>query len=81
VKNEVYRNESALWTGRLLGDGTHRIDASCLPGDVMLSGGPANISATSTLLESFPATTGTWAARIDRNGAPDNFSVVELCAN
>jgi hypothetical protein len=47
----------------------------------MLSGGPANISATSDLLESFPASPGTWAARINNNGTTDNFSVVVLCAN
>lgn len=56
--------------------------ADCCPGDVLLSGGLANIAATTTLLESFPTPSGTdsWTARVDKNGQTDNFSVVVLCA-
>jgi hypothetical protein len=77
----VYKNESPLDPGTALGDGTHVLDASCAPGDVLLSGGPANIRSTSTLLESFPSPGGTnsWTARINKNGQVDNFSVVVLC--
>ncbi len=81
LRNNTYRNESALGPGQMLSDGTFRIDASCLPGDVMLSGGPANIRFSSDLLESFPANTSTWATRINKNGSTDDFSTVVLCAN
>lgn len=80
VRNNTYRAESNLGPGTLLGDGTYRIDVTCSPGDVLLSGGPANINSTSTLLESFPASTGDWAVRINKNGQADNFSAVALCA-
>jgi hypothetical protein len=81
LSSSVYKNESALGPGTALGDGTHVADASCNPGDVLLSGGPANINATSVMLESFPSPGGTnsWSARINKNGAADNFSVVVLC--
>jgi hypothetical protein len=75
------RAESAVGPGTQLSDGTFRIDVSCPSGSVLLSGGPANIKNTSTLLESFPASTTTWAARINKNGFEDNFSVVALCAS
>jgi hypothetical protein len=79
----VYKNESALGPGTQLGDGTFVADATCDPGDVLLSGGPANIRDTSTLLESFPSpgSTNSWTARINNNGQADSFTVVVLCAN
>jgi hypothetical protein len=81
VNNSTYISESPLGPGLALGDGTHRIDVSCLSGDRLLSGGLANINPTSTVLESFPANTGTWAARIQKNGFADNFSAIALCAD
>ena len=63
-----------------LGDGTFAIEQACNAGDVLLSGGPANVNATSVMVESFPApgSTNAWKARIKPTGA-DNFSVVVLC--
>ncbi len=81
LRNSTYRNESAVGAGTLLGDGTFVISEGCAPGDTLLSGGPANINATSTLLESFPDGAGSWSARINKNGQTDNFSVVVICAN
>lgn len=81
VRNSTYRTESAVGPGTALGDGTHVAAASCFSGDRMLSGGPANIASTSTLLESFPSGTNSWSARIHKNGSTDNFNVVVLCAN
>lgn len=81
LSSAVYKNESAVAPGTTLGDGTQVLAASCNPGDVLLSGGPANINATTTLLESFPSPGGTtsWTARVNKNGQADNFSVVVLC--
>ncbi len=61
-------------------DGTFTIEQACNAGDVLLSGGPANVNATSVMVESFPApgSTNAWKARIKPTGA-DNFSVVVLC--
>ncbi len=49
----------------------------------MLSGGPANIAPTTTLLESFPSpgSANSWSARVNKNGFADSFSVVVLCVN
>ena len=82
VASNIYKAESAVSAGTNLGDGTQFIDKSCDPGDILLSGGPANINATTDLLESFPSpgTTTSWRARVNKNGAADNFSVVVLCA-
>ncbi len=86
ARNQTYRTESIVNEGQLLGDGTHKSIAFCEPGDVLISGGPANISKTTTLLESFPApapigsgTQFAWQVRINKNGAADNFNVVVLC--
>jgi len=83
LSSNVYKAESAVGPGTTLGDGTSVISEACDPGDVLLSGGPANINATTTLLESFPtpATTNSWTARVNKNGQTDNFSVVVLCVN
>jgi hypothetical protein len=83
IARSIYKRESAIGPGTTLGDGTSVAARACDPGDVLLSGGPANISATSDLLESFPSpgTTNSWSARINKNGAADNFSVVVLCAD
>jgi hypothetical protein len=83
LASSIYKKESPVAAGTTLGDGTQVISVSCDPGDVMLSGGPANVNATTDLLESFPSpgTTNGWTARVNKNGAADNFSVVILCAD
>jgi hypothetical protein len=81
LSSTVYRTESAVDAGIDKGDGTFVKTAQCLPGDVLLSGGPANVNANSDLLESFPEPgniTG-WQARIHKNAAVDNFNVVVHC--
>jgi len=80
LSSSVYKTESPVGPGTALG-ASHFIDHACNPGDVMLSGGPANIADTSILLESFPApgSNTTWRARINKKGETDNFSVVVLC--
>ena len=86
ARNSTYMTEGVVNEGLLLGDGTHKAIAFCEPGDVLISGGPANINKTTDLLESFPAPapvgTGTefvWNVRVDKNGSADNFNVVVLC--
>lgn len=83
IKNSIYKVESAVDAGTALGDGTFVKGQACDPGDILLSGGPANVSATSDMVESFPSpgSTNSWSARIDKNGLTDNYSVVVLCAN
>jgi hypothetical protein len=81
MRSAVYTQESAVGAGTALGDGTFIIDQGCLAGDILLGGGPANVSVTSDMVESFPFGTGTWRGRIDKNGMTDNFSVVALCVN
>ena len=82
TSSDIYKKESAVEEGFNLKDGTFAIEESCEPGDVLLAGGPADVAATSTMVESFPApgTTNGWKARIRPNPAPDNFLVVVLCA-
>jgi hypothetical protein len=81
IRNSTYITESTLGPGQQLADGTFTLKASCQAGDRMLSGGPANISPTTDMVESFPDNTISWKARVDKNGQTDNFSVVVLCAN
>ena len=83
LSSSVYKRESAVAAGQQLGDGTFVAAQACDPGDVLLSGGPANINATSTLLESFPSpgSTNSWSARINKNNQTDNWSVVILCVD
>jgi len=83
VANNIYKRESALEAGTDKGDGTFVLGQACDAGDVLLSGGPANVNGSSTMVESFPSpgTTNSWSARIQKNGLADNFSVVVLCAN
>lgn len=80
VPANVYQRESAVDAGTALGDGTHKKIQGCDPGDILLSGGPANISATTDMVESFPQN-NTWVARIHNNGTPDSFSVVVQCVD
>jgi hypothetical protein len=82
ISSSIYKKESAVEAGETLGDGTEKIAVACEPGDILLSGGPANIAATTTLLESFPSpgSTNSWTARVNKNAQTDNYSVVILCA-
>ena len=77
----VYKRESAIAAGQMLGDGTQVDSASCDAGDVLLSGGPANIRDTTDLLESFPSPGNlrSWSVRVNKNGQTDNFNTVVLC--
>lgn len=81
LSSEVYKNESAVEEGVDKGGGTFAISEGCNPGDVLLSGGPANINPTSAMLESFstPGDINSWTVRIQKNAQPDNWSVVVLC--
>ena len=81
LKSFTYRTETQLGAGTPRSDGTHLASIPCSPGDKVLSGGPANIDSTSTLLESFPIDTETWVVRINKNGGGDTFSVIALCAD
>jgi hypothetical protein len=83
LASSIYKNESAVEAGTTLGDGTQKIEEACNPGDVLLSGGPANIAATTTLLESFPSAgvANSWTVRVNKNAQTDNFSVVVLCVD
>ena len=82
LSSTITKRESAVEAGATLGDGTQVIAEECDPGEVLLSGGPANIASTTTLLESFPSPGGTnsWTVRVNKNAQTDNFSVVVLCA-
>jgi len=79
----VYQRDSVLGQGTDKGDGTFVLAHACLPGDTLLSGGPANVSAGTDLVESFPSpgTTNSWSVRINPNGVADNFSVVINCVD
>jgi hypothetical protein len=81
TSSSIYKNESAVEAGTLFETETHYIDEACNPGDVLITGGPANVSITSTMLESFPTPglTNSWRARL-KTPAADKFNVVVLCA-
>jgi len=81
LSSSIYKNESAVEAGVDKGEGTFAISEGCNPGDVLLSGGPANIRSTSAMLESFstPGDINSWTVRIQKNGQEDNWSVVVLC--
>ncbi len=83
LSRDTYRNESAPapgTPGTELGDGTYNLGASCDTGDVLLSGGPANIDPETDLLESYPSGSNSWTVRVNKNGFVDDYSVVVLCA-
>jgi hypothetical protein len=56
---------------------------TCDAGDILMSGGPANVNATSDMVESFPSPgiINGWSVRLHKNAVADNFSVVVLCLN
>ena len=82
VSSAIYRRESAIMAGTPFGT-TNYIDEACLPGDILLNGGPANVANDSIMVESFPTpgSTNSWRARIKPPAGGDNFSVVVLCAD
>jgi hypothetical protein len=67
--------------GTLLGDNTRVLSQSCLPGDRVLSGGPASIRSSSIVLDNFATDTATWQVRINPNGQTDTYTVVIICAD
>jgi hypothetical protein len=82
VANSTYRvGQGDERAGNALGDGTSVLSQSCLPGDRLLSGGPASVNVNSDVLDSFASDTITWQARIALNGQADNFTVVIICAD
>jgi len=83
LRGSAYTKESPVQAGTDKGDGTFVIRFQCDPGDLILSGGPANVNANSDLVESFPAPgiLNGWQVRIHKNAAADNFSLVVLCLN
>lgn len=83
LRSQVYKREATTDAGTALGDGTFTKFQACDPGDILLAGGPANLLATSDLVESFPTpgATNSWSARIQKNGTSDTWTVVILCLN
>ena len=81
LRGNVVQKESAVAPGTDLGDGTAAQIFSCDPGDILLSGGPANVSPTSDMVESFPTAgpPNSLKVRINKHGLADSFSVVILC--
>jgi hypothetical protein len=83
LRGSAYTKESPVQVGTDKGDGTFVIRFECDPGDLLLSGGPANVNAASDLVESFPAPgiLNGWQVRIHKNALADTFSAVVLCLN
>jgi hypothetical protein len=81
TSSSIYKRQSTLEEGVDTGNETHAIEEFCDPGDVLLNGGPAEVNATSTMVESFPApgSLNGWKVRL-KTPATDNFLVVILCA-
>ena len=79
--DNTYRNASVVGPGLDLGDGTFEVSVSCDVGDVLLSGWPAEIASTSTLLQSSADDPDTWSVRVNKNGWTDDFSAEVLCAD
>ena len=77
--SSLFFETSISGTGEDLGDGTFKLSVACLPGDVMVSGGPSELDVGSFLVESFPKD-GTWSVRINPRGAADQFRVTATCA-
>jgi hypothetical protein len=81
LRGSVVQKESAVAAGTDLGDGTASQIISCDPGDILLSGGPANVNPTSDVVELFPSAgpPHNLKVRINKHGVADNFSVVIHC--
>ena len=67
----------------MLSDGSKVLSQACLPGDRLLSGGPASVNANSDVLDSFAQDTNTGLSRIHDSAVSggDSFTVVVLCAD
>ena len=83
VANSTYRLGQGQERLGTLESGGKVLRQSCLPGDRLLSGGPASVNAASDLLDSFALDTITWQARINDSAVTggDEFTVVVLCAD
>jgi hypothetical protein len=84
VANSAYRlGQGQERAGDVLGDGSKVLSQACLPGDRLLSGGPASVNANSDFLDSSAQDTNTWQARINDPAVSggDGFNVVVLCAD
>ena len=83
VANSTYRLGQGQERLGTLQSGGKVLTQSCLPGDRLLSGGPASVSAASIVLDSFPTDTNIWQVRINDSAVSggDNFTVVVLCAD
>jgi len=81
LRGTVVQKESTVTAGTDLADGTFAQIISCDPGDMLLSGGPANVNPTSDMVELFPTAgpPNSLKVRIQTNGVADNSSVVILC--
>jgi len=79
--SSAYRNASVVGPGLDLGDGTFEVSVSCDAGDRLLSGWPAGIDSTSTLLRSSAEDPNTWNVRVNKNGWTDDFSAEVICAD
>ena len=81
LRGTVYKREAPTDPGTTLGDGTSVKGQACDGNDILLSGGPASLNATSDLIESFPTpgSTNSWSARVDKNAVADSWTVVVLC--
>jgi hypothetical protein len=82
VSSRIYKKESpAITEGTDLGDGTFTQSLACNSGDVLLNGGPADLSPSTVMVESFPTpnSTNSWSARV-KPAAADNYIIVLLCA-
>ena len=81
MTSDTYRNASVVGPGLDLGDGTFEVSVSCDVGDRLLSGWPAGIDSTSTLLRSTAEGSDTWSVSVNKNGWTDDFSAEVLCAD
>jgi hypothetical protein len=80
LSSAIYKKESPVEAGVDKGGETYAISEACNPNDVLLSGGPANMNATSSMVESFstPDDLNSLTVRI-RKAEPDSWNVVVLC--
>lgn len=81
LRGTVYKTEATTDAGSANADGTSSKSFACRAGDILLSGGPASLNATTDLIESFPTpgSTNSWFARVNKNGVADSWTVVILC--
>lgn len=73
-RGKVIARETPIETGTA----SAKIDIECGGGEKLISGGPANVAPTSTILEDFPVD-DIWVVRLDTHGIPDPYSVSILC--